>query len=58
MNQEEALKNEESIGESGRIFLRNLAYTSTEEDIEKLFSKYGRYLIYMSCFVNLKLVIY
>lgn len=45
MNQEEALKNEESIGESGRIFLRNLAYTSTEEDIEKLFSKYGRYFI-------------
>ncbi|CAH1107316.1 unnamed protein product [Psylliodes chrysocephalus] len=41
INQEEALKNEESIGESGRIFLRNLAYTSTEEDIEKLFSKYG-----------------
>ncbi|CAG9864766.1 unnamed protein product [Phyllotreta striolata] len=40
-NQEESLKNEESIGESGRIFLRNLAYTTTEEDIEKLFNKYG-----------------
>ncbi|CAG9827411.1 unnamed protein product [Diabrotica balteata] len=40
-SQEESLKNEESIGESGRIFIRNLAYTTTEEDIEKMFSKYG-----------------
>ncbi|KAJ8972871.1 hypothetical protein NQ317_013613 [Molorchus minor] len=39
--QEKALVNEESIAESGRIFIRNLAYTTTEEDIEKLFSKYG-----------------
>lgn len=39
--QEEALKNEESIAESGSIFLRNLSYTTTEDDIEKLFSKYG-----------------
>ncbi|XP_018562957.1 probable RNA-binding protein 19 [Anoplophora glabripennis] len=40
-NQEEALKNEENIAESGKIFIRNLAYTTTEEDIEGLFSKYG-----------------
>uniref|UniRef100_A0A6P7FLT5 Probable RNA-binding protein 19 n=1 Tax=Diabrotica virgifera virgifera TaxID=50390 RepID=A0A6P7FLT5_DIAVI len=40
-SQEESLKNEESIGESGRLFIRNLAYTTTEEDIEKMFSKYG-----------------
>lgn len=39
--QEEALKNEESIAESGRIFIRNLTYTITEDDIKKLFEKYG-----------------
>lgn len=41
-NQEDSLKNEEDIAESGRIFFRNLAYTTTEDDIEKLFSKYGK----------------
>lgn len=40
-SQEEALKNEEDIAESGKIFIRNLTYTTTEEDIEKMFSKYG-----------------
>jgi multiple RNA-binding domain-containing protein 1 len=40
--QEDSLKNEESIAESGRIFIRNLAYTATEEELEQLFSKYGR----------------
>ncbi|KYM94101.1 putative RNA-binding protein 19, partial [Cyphomyrmex costatus] len=39
--QEEALKNEESIAESGRMFIRNLTYTTTEDDIRKLFEKYG-----------------
>lgn len=39
--QEEALINEESIAESGRMFIRNLTYTTTEEDIRKLFEKYG-----------------
>ncbi|XP_058794674.1 probable RNA-binding protein 19 [Phymastichus coffea] len=39
--QEESLKNEENVAESGKIFLRNLAYTTTEEDIAKLFEKYG-----------------
>ncbi|XP_053983354.1 probable RNA-binding protein 19 [Hylaeus volcanicus] len=40
-NQEEALKDEESIAESGRMFIRNLSYTTTEDDIRKLFEKYG-----------------
>ncbi|CAH1179142.1 unnamed protein product [Phaedon cochleariae] len=40
-SQEENLKNEEDIAESGRIFLRNLAYSASETDIENLFSKYG-----------------
>lgn len=39
--QEEALKSEETIAESGRMFVRNLAYTTTEEDIQALFEKYG-----------------
>lgn len=34
-------KVEEKILESGRLFLRNLLYTSTEEDFRGLFSKYG-----------------
>lgn len=32
---------EERILESGRLFLRNLLYTSTEEDFRELFTKYG-----------------
>lgn len=40
-DQEESLRNEETIAESGRIFVRNLAYTVTEDDIEQLFSKFG-----------------
>lgn len=39
--QEESLKNEETIAESGRLFVRNLCYSTTEEDIQELFSKYG-----------------
>lgn len=42
-DQEEALKNEESIAESGRIFFRNLSYTTQENDIENLFSPYGKF---------------
>ncbi|XP_046463515.1 probable RNA-binding protein 19 isoform X3 [Daphnia pulex] len=39
--QENDMKKEETVAESGRIFIRNLAYTATEEDIEALFSRYG-----------------
>lgn len=39
--QAEALKSEESIAESGRMFIRNLSYMTTEDDIRKLFEKYG-----------------
>lgn len=40
--QEEMLKDEESIAESGRMFIRNLTYTTTEDDVRKLFEKYGK----------------
>ncbi|XP_065353915.1 probable RNA-binding protein 19 [Cloeon dipterum] len=39
--QEESVKNEESIAESGCIFVRNLSYTTSQEDLEPLFSQYG-----------------
>uniref|UniRef100_A0A670KD92 RNA binding motif protein 19 n=1 Tax=Podarcis muralis TaxID=64176 RepID=A0A670KD92_PODMU len=32
---------EEDLSESGRLFVRNLPYSSTEEDLEAIFSKYG-----------------
>ncbi|XP_039628243.1 probable RNA-binding protein 19 [Polypterus senegalus] len=32
---------EEELAESGRIFVRNLPYTCSEEDVSNLFSKYG-----------------
>ena len=31
----------ESIGESGRLFIRNLSYSITEDDITQLFNEYG-----------------
>ncbi|GFT89797.1 probable RNA-binding protein 19 [Nephila pilipes] len=34
-------KNEELLADTGRIFIRNLSYTVTENDIEQLFGKYG-----------------
>jgi len=39
--QEEGIKHEESVGESGRLFIRNLSYSVTEKDIEELFKKFG-----------------
>lgn len=41
--QEETLKNEEDVAESGRIFIRNLSYTTTEDEIRSLFEKYGNF---------------
>ncbi|XP_070690343.1 probable RNA-binding protein 19 isoform X2 [Pempheris klunzingeri] len=32
---------EEDVAESGRLFIRNLPYTCTEEDIKELFAKHG-----------------
>lgn len=32
---------EEDVSESGRLFVRNLPYTCTEEDIKELFAKHG-----------------
>lgn len=39
--QEEKLKKEESICDSGKLFFRNLPYTVTEDDVQKVFEKYG-----------------
>lgn len=39
--QEDALKNEEDISESGRIFFRNLPYSATEDELKEMFEKYG-----------------
>lgn len=33
---------EEDVSESGRLFIRNLPYTCTEEEIKELFAKYGK----------------
>ena len=32
---------EEDVAESGRIFIRNLPYTCSEEDIKNLFTRHG-----------------
>lgn len=38
---EESLVDVEPIEESGRLFVRNLNYSCTQEDLEQVFSKYG-----------------
>lgn len=39
--QSDSLLHEESIAESGRIFVRNLPFITTEEELQILFEKYG-----------------
>lgn len=33
---------EEDVAESGRLFVRNLPYTCTEDDLKELFDKHGQ----------------
>lgn len=39
--QEDKLKGEEPICDSGKLFFRNLPYNVTEDDVQKAFEKYG-----------------
>ncbi|XP_050436168.1 probable RNA-binding protein 19 [Adelges cooleyi] len=39
--QTDSLIHEESIAESGRIFVRNLPYIATEDELQKLFEQFG-----------------
>jgi multiple RNA-binding domain-containing protein 1 len=39
--QEEKLEGEDSICDSGKLFFRNLPYTVTEDDVQKVFEKFG-----------------
>jgi len=41
IKQEDDMKKEETVAESGRIFIRNLAYSVTEEELEALFTPFG-----------------
>lgn len=42
--QADSLIHEESIAESGRIFIRNLPFITKEEELQTLFEKYGIFL--------------
>ena len=42
--QERQLAEAEPIGETGRIYVRNLAYTVTEQELEELFKQHGQSL--------------
>lgn len=39
--QADSLIHEENIAESGRIFIRNLPFITTEEELQTVFEKYG-----------------
>lgn len=39
--QTDSLLHEEGIAESGRIFIRNLPFITTEEELQTIFEKYG-----------------
>lgn len=43
--QSDSLLHEESIAESGRIFIRNLPFITTEDELQKLFEKYGMFWV-------------
>lgn len=40
---------EEDVAESGRLFIRNLPYTCTEEEIKELFARHGKWKITRAC---------
>lgn len=44
---------EEDVAESGRLFVRNLPYTCTEEEINELFAKYGLWEASVHCLSQL-----
>lgn len=44
--QSDSLAHEESIAESGRIFIRNLPFTVSEDELQSIFEKYGMYYIF------------
>lgn len=48
--QADSLIHEESIAESGRIFIRNLPFLTTEEELQTIFEKYGEILIFKQIF--------
>lgn len=48
--EEERLQQGETVAESGRLFLRNLAYSVMEDDLRPLFEKYGRVFTFASSF--------
>ena len=41
VEQEAGIASSETVGESGRIFVRNLSYAVTEDEMRDLFSKFG-----------------
>lgn len=54
--QTDSLLHEESIAESGRIFIRNLPFITTEEELQAIFEKYGMLLhnkeVIFNIFIN------
>lgn len=50
--QEISLKTEENVAESGRIFIRNLPYTISENELQLLFEKYGKNSYFIVEFVT------
>lgn len=55
--QEESLKMEENVAESGRIFVRNLPYTTTEDELQRVFEKFGNISFSILGKINKKIAI-